>query len=104
MGARKHHDGKNMSGSHTSVIDPADPILRLIKKIYPDVRIQNGHIIGKAGARAKSVKFSSKDTCILLIVVSKATRQEFRIYGNVNIATIQEALTRDKKIRDYFIS
>ena len=104
MNVRKHHNEKRAAGSHTTVTEIADPVIRAIKKICPDITVQNGHISVNAGARARSVKITEQKGYTLVVVVSKETKQEFRLYGKIDVDSLISRLSSDNKVRSYIIN
>lgn len=65
---KKQHVGKKGRGEHTSIIDAAQPLVKLLEKV-PDVGISPGKIDKKArSGNGQSVKFTLTDYGLLVQV------------------------------------
>ena len=71
----------NERGPHTTVIEGARDILKLLKKA--GVEISPGFIEGKVGAKGRSVKLKklSSETFEMVVVVN-SSKQTFKVYGS----------------------
>lgn len=71
----------NDRGPHTTVIEGAQGILKLLKKAGAE--ISPGYIEGKVGAKGRSVKLKklSSET-FEMVVVANSSKQTFKIYGS----------------------
>lgn len=78
----------NERGPHTTVIDGARSILKLLKKA--GVEISPGFIEGKVGAKGRSVKLKKLSSKTFeMVVVVNSSKQTFKVYGSD-----QEDITR----------
>jgi hypothetical protein len=103
MGSPVHFDGKRMAGTHTTVIDAAQPVVEIIRSSFPQARIQNGFITAGINAKSQSVKIKKLATSIEVIVVSKVTKQSLIIYGECEVEKLVSVLKSHKRLRGLII-
>lgn len=74
----------NDRGPHTTVIEGAEGILKLLRKAGAE--ISPGFIEGRVGAKGRSVKLKklSSET-FEMVVVANSSKQTFKIYGSDQI-------------------
>ena len=69
---------RGRAGTHTTVIEAAVPVVRLLE---PRGRVSRGMIEAGIGARGRSVKVRPLAGGLRVTVVSKGSRQELHVYG-----------------------
>lgn len=70
----------NERGSHTTVIEGAKNVLKLLKKI--EVSVAPGVIEGNVKAKGKSVKLKKVNSeTFEMVVVVGSSKQTFKVYG-----------------------
>ncbi|MEY2820942.1 MAG: hypothetical protein RJA37_615 [Verrucomicrobiota bacterium] len=69
---------RGRAGTHTTVIEAAVPVVRLLEARG---RVSRGMIEAGIGARARSVKVRPLPGGLRVTVVSKGSRQELHVYG-----------------------
>ena len=100
MGRKGHIGGKGTRGSHTTIIEFAEKVIKIAKKI-PGIEISPGLI--KNGLRpprkGPSVKIMRQGGCLFLKVRGNTSLQEVRIFHN-DLASaenkLQERLCKKK--------
>lgn len=79
---------KGRAGTHSSVIEPAAPLVAALEKLG---RVSRGVIRANAGAAGRSVKALPLEGCIRITVVAKGAKQEFHAYG-ISMEQLHSAL------------
>lgn len=97
-------DAKRKAGTHTTIIDGADTILKTIIVSFPDIRIQNGFIEAGIGARNQSIKITVTPSMTQMTVITKATKQVFMLYGKLTAEGLAKSLTENKKLRGFIVN
>jgi len=69
---------KGRAGTHTTIIEAARPVVKLLEK---KGRVSRGVITAGVGARTQSIKVTPLAGALRVVVVSKGTRQELHVYG-----------------------
>ncbi|MGA0132774.1 MAG: hypothetical protein ACO3ND_00235 [Opitutales bacterium] len=69
---------RGRAGTHTTVIEAAAPVVRLLEA---HGRVSRGMIEAGIGARARAVKVRPLAGGLRVTVVSKGSRQELHVYG-----------------------
>ena len=69
---------KGRAGTHTTIIEAARPVVKLLEK---KGRVSRGVITAGVGARVQSIKVTPLAGALRVMVVSKGTRQELHVYG-----------------------
>ncbi len=69
---------KGRAGTHTTIIEAARPLVKLLEK---KGRVSRGVITAGVGARTQSIKVTPLAGALRVVVVSKGTRQELHVYG-----------------------
>lgn len=78
----------NERGSHTTVIEGAKDVLKLLKKI--GVLVAPGVIEGNVKAKGKSVKLKKlNNETFEMVVVAGNSKQTFKVYGLAQKSIIQ---------------
>ncbi|MFM9000402.1 MAG: hypothetical protein ACKORB_02075 [Opitutia bacterium] len=80
---------RGRAGTHTTVIEAAEPVVRLLEARG---RVSRGMIEAGIGARGRSVKVRPLPGGLRVTVVSKGSRQELHVYG-VTVADARTVLT-----------
>lgn len=104
MGAHAHVQGKNTAGSHTTVSDAAKPVLDLLIKSFPNIRITNGVLEANVKARSFSIKITPEVGAYRMVVVANSSKQVFYIYDGPSVEDITAKLRKEKKLRSFFIN
>jgi hypothetical protein len=91
--------GRGRAGTHTTVTDAARPVAEALEKLG---RVSRGKIDARIGAKTFSIKITPLDGCLLVVVVSKGTRQELRAYG-ISVAQAEQAL-RQPEFASYHLN
>lgn len=79
---------RGRAGSHTTLIEAAEPVVRLLER---EGRVSRGMIEGGIHARGHAVKVTPLAGGLRLTVVSKGSRQELHVYG-IPLARVAEIL------------
>jgi len=69
---------KGRAGTHTTMIEAARPVVKLLEK---KGRVSRGVITARVGARVQSIKVTPLGGALRVVVVSKGSRQELHVYG-----------------------
>jgi len=69
---------KGRAGTHTTIIEAARPVVKLLEK---KGRVSRGVITAGVGARTQSIKVTPLPGALHVMVVSKGSRQELHVYG-----------------------
>jgi hypothetical protein len=69
---------KGRAGTHTTIIEAARPVVKLLEK---KGRVSRGVITAGVGARTQSIKVTPLAGALRVVVVSKGSRQELHVYG-----------------------
>lgn len=69
---------KGRAGTHTTIIEAARPVVKLLEK---KGRVSRGVITAGVGARTQSIKVVPLAGALRVTVVSKGTRQDLHVYG-----------------------
>lgn len=69
---------RGRAGTHTTLIEAAVPVVKLLEK---HGRVSRGMIEAGIHARSHAIKVMSLPGCLRLTVVSKGSRQELHVYG-----------------------
>ena len=78
----------NERGSHTTVIEGAKDVLKLLKKI--GILVAPGVIEGNVKAKGKSVKLKKlNNETFEMVVVVGSSKQTFKVYGSAQKAIIK---------------
>lgn len=80
---------KGRAGSHTTLIEAAQPVAKILEK---HGRVSRGMITARVGARRQSIKVMPLAGALRVTVVSKGSRQELHIYG-INLQQAKLILT-----------
>lgn len=99
-----HFDGKKTAGRHTTVIDGAAPVVDLLRKVFPTIRITNDLIQSNIKARSFSVKLSNESGAKKMTVVTNGSKQDFYLFDAPDVETLASKLRAEKKLRAYFIN
>lgn len=99
MSKRNHFNGKKKAGTHTTVIDGANTVINTLISAFPHIRIQPGFIEAGIGARNQSIKLTRLPTVIQMVIITKATKQTFMIYGEVTVQGLEKILRLSKELR-----
>ena len=87
---------KGRAGTHSSVIDVAEPLVSALEKLG---RVSRGVIYANAGASGRAIKVLPLEGCLRVTVVAKGARQEFHVYG-VSVVKMRAVLS-DKEYRSF---
>jgi hypothetical protein len=87
---------QTMRGKKTSVIDTAEPILKLLKK-NSITDISYGIIISVKDRKdhRTSIKITPESGCLLMTLTGKRYKQELRIYGILEKEEIERNLKKE---------
>ena len=80
---------KGRAGTHTTIIEAARPVVKLLEK---KGRVSRGVITAGVGARVQSIKVSPLAGALRVMVVSKGSRQELHVYG-ISLEAAKQILT-----------
>lgn len=82
-----------MRGKKTSLIDTAEPILKILKK-HEISDISYGIIVSIKNRKdhRTSIKVTAESGCLLMTLTGKRYKQELRIYGEYTSKYIQKIL------------
>jgi len=69
---------KGRAGTHTTIIEAARLVVKLLEK---KGRVSRGVSTAGVGARTQSIKVTPLAGALRVVVVSKGTRQELHVYG-----------------------
>lgn len=104
MGAQAHFQGKGFTPAHTTVTEGSVPVIEVLRKCFPDIKISNGVIEAGVGARSFSVKLTADENAVKLIVVANSAKQQFTLLNAPPIDIIVRCFKKEKKLRGYFIN
>ena len=96
----------NERGSHTTVIEAAQPVLAFFTKSKNlEVEVSPGKIENNVGAKSKSIKFKHINNEVYeMVVTHNGSRQEFKVFTWADFETIVKLTKGDKKLRDWNIN
>jgi hypothetical protein len=80
---------KGRAGTHTTIIEAARPVVKLLEK---KGRVSRGVITAGVGARTQSIKVTPLAGALRVMVVSKGSRQELHVYG-ITMSDVKLILT-----------
>lgn len=78
-----HVDGPRISGSHTTVIEQSEPVVKFLQKVPNVSKITPGNIDNNAGSGrsgVKRIKIIDKDKCIKIAVSGNSANQDLWVY------------------------
>lgn len=81
---------KGRAGTHSSVIEAAEPLVAALEKLG---RVSRGVIMANAGASGRAIKALPLDGGLRLTVIAKGSRQELHVYG-VSLDQLRGVLAR----------
>lgn len=93
----------NERGTHTTVVEAAQPILTFFTKNKNlGVEVSPGKIEANVGAKSKSIKFKHINNEVYeMVVTHNGSRQEFKIFTKTMPEVLLRLIKGDKKLRDW---
>jgi hypothetical protein len=90
----------NERGTHTTVIEAAQPILAFFAKNSElGVELSPGKIEGGIGAKSKSIKLKHlNDEVYEMVLTHNGQRQEFKLFTRVTAKNLVALIKADKKL------
>lgn len=87
------------AGTHSSVIDAAEPLVALLEK---HGRVSRGMIAARVGAGGHTIKVQRLGGGLRVTVVAKGAKQEFHVYG-IDSAQIVQLIAEEKALRNFLV-
>ncbi len=80
--SKNHRGGGKMGGSHTTLIDAAEPIVDYLMRHARVSKIVAGHITMRLKTAPHRLKMMEESGCLLLKVRGTASVQEIRVFSS----------------------
>lgn len=90
---------KGKAGTHTTVIDPAKP---LVATLEAHGRVSRGIITPRAGSSSHTIKINPQKGAHRITLVAKNAKQEFHAYG-IPLEKLRCLLQTHKNFRNYHL-
>lgn len=95
----------NERGSHTTVIEQAQPIITIFKKHIPDFKVSPGKIEARVGAKSSSIKFKHINNELYeMVIVHNSSRQEFKVFTRSSYEELVSVIKKEKKTSGWIVN